>query len=176
MELSLKKRYLQIYFWVILLCQAFMFIGCAKNTTRNETEGWGETQSLSVATDWAGIDFNSPEETFITDDGTQMDLTTYRYKTVIIEALYRGDGYELVFRRSGTLQGLSLAEDDKSYAKEWDFDMNGISVHCLGDGVYANVAFFDAGGDHFSVTCHIGNEDAGLTEKELSAFLEPALP
>ena len=159
----------------ILLCQMFILAGCSKNASLKDIEGWGETQSLSVATDWAGIDFLSPEETFILDDGTQMDLTTYRYRTGIVEALYRGSGYELTFRRSNDLQGLSLAEDDRSYAKEWDYDMDGITVHCLGDGVRANVIFFDAGGDHYSVTCHIGNEDAGLTGEELSSFLKPVL-
>lgn len=126
---------------------------------KDASEKWGETQSLTVATEWAGIDFPPPLETFVTDDGRQIELTTYRYRTGVVEALYRGDDYLLVFRRSNELQGLDLAGTDASNKTEWKFDLNGISVQ----------------NDHFSITASLGKEGSGLTVEEISAFLEPVL-
>lgn len=158
----------------LLLCFILFSAACSKSGAEKETEeGWGETQSISVATDWAGIDFQSPDETFILDDGRKIELTTYRYRTGIVEALYSGDDHEIVFRRSDTLQGADLAGEDRSYPKEWDTELNGISIHCLGNGSGINAAYFDKDNDHYSVTCHLGDGDTGLTEEELSAFLEP---
>lgn len=160
----------------ILLSLAFFLIACANGSSQEDaSEKWGETQSLTVATEWAGIDFLPPAETFITDDGSRIELTTYRYRTSVVEALYRGDDYLLVFRRSNELQGLDLAGDDNSHETEWDFDLNGINIHCLGDGTCANTAYFDYGNDHFSITASIGDESKGLTANEISAFLKPVL-
>lgn len=158
----------------LLACILLFTSGCGTKQAGDEaTDGWGETQSLSVATEWAGLDFDAPAESFQLDDGTQITLTTYRYRKGIVEALYRGDDYELVLRRSNVLEGQALAEDPNAYAQEWEETIQTKSVHCLGDGVHANVAYFDEGGDHFSITCHIGASDRGLNADELTAFLTP---
>lgn len=158
----------------LMLCQILFLTACAQSGAENETEeGWGETQSIAVATDWAGIDFQSPDETIILNDGREIELTTYRYRTGIVEALYRGDDHEIVFRRSDTLQGPDLAGEEQSYPEEWDTELNDISIHCLGDGSGINAAYFDIDNDHYSVTCHLGDGDTGLTEEELFSFLGP---
>ncbi|MCR4684587.1 MAG: hypothetical protein K5649_03880 [Lachnospiraceae bacterium] len=158
----------------LLACILLFTSGCGTKQAGDEaTDGWGETQSLSVATEWAGLDFDAPAESFQLDDGTQITLTTYRYRKGIVEALYRGEDYELVLRKSDALQGLTLAEDQNDYDQEWEETIGTKSVHCLGDGVHANVTFFDEGGDHFSITCHIGASDRGLNADELTAFLTP---
>ena len=43
------------------------------------------------------------------------------------------------------------------------------------DNTDVNAAYFHEGDEYFSVICHIGNNDAGLTENELSAFLSTAI-
>ena len=161
-----------LYVIALLLLQSLFFTACQKSTTPEETaEKWGSTQSLSVATEWAGVDFSVPADSFVTEDGMRIDLTTYRYRTGIVEALYQQDDYTVVLRRSNVLQGQELAEDDGTYEKEWDVSLDGLSMHCLGDGTYANVAYFDADGDHYSITGHIGNADQGLKPEDFLKLL-----
>lgn len=152
---------------LVIFCMTVLS-ACAKSSAQIE-EGWGETQSISVATDWAGIDFVSPVETLVMDDGRKIDLTTYRYKTGIVEALYKGEDYEIVFRRSNIPQAEILTEK-ANYPDSRDVEMNGTVVHCLGTGAGINIAYYDIGDDHFSIICHMGNNDTGLTENELSVL------
>ena len=173
-NINKRKRSSIIQLLSIIICFFFISSGCAKSSTQREIEeGWGETQSLSVATDWAGIDFESPAETFTLNDGRNIELTTYRYRTGIVEALYKGEDYEVVFRRSDRLEGAALAEDDRTYSKEWESDLNGIKIHCFGDGTCINTGFFNIGDDHYTITAHIGSEGIGLTEEELASFIKP---
>ena len=76
--------------------------GCAgKSTSTSDTSPkWGETQSLSVATEWAGVDFQEPDEVITLQNGQQYELSTYRYADDVVEAVYTGPGYELVIRRT----------------------------------------------------------------------------
>ena len=162
---------------VLLFFQILLLAGCETTSSQKNTEeGWGETQSLSVATDWAGIGFQSPDETFVTNDGKSIELTTYRYKTGIVEALYKGEDYEVIFRKSDSLEGEALAGDDRTYSKEWDTNLNGTTIHCHGNEAGINIAYYDMGDEHYAVTVHLGDEDKGLTEEELSLFLMSLLP
>ena len=86
---------------------AFLFTlatlsGCGgKITPATDSSGkWGETQSLSVATEWAGIDFEEPDEVITLENGQTFELNTYRYADDVVEAVYTAPGYELVIRRS----------------------------------------------------------------------------
>lgn len=76
--------------------------GCGgKITPAGDTAGkWGETQSLSVATEWAGIDFQEPDEIITLQNGQTFELNTYRYADDVVEAVYTAPGYELIIRRS----------------------------------------------------------------------------
>ena len=175
------RRNIKIALFVAI---CFLLAGCGTNAAGPEaadetratdetqaTDGWGETQSLAVATEWAGVDFTAPAESFTLDDGTGIVLTTYRYRKGIVEALYQGDTYTITLRRSDTLKGPALADDSHTYTQEWDDTINEINVHCLGDGVHANCVYYDHDGDHFSITAHIGDEDRGLGAEELATFL-----
>lgn len=159
--------------FIYILLLPLILIACGKNSKNDVslTNQWGETQSLSVATDWAGVDFVEPPATIALEDGQDVELTTYRYATGIVEALYAGEGYELRIRRSDTYQGSELAEDPSSYLKTWDAEGPGIPVSCYGDGNTVNLAFFDAGGDHFTVTYNPGSEGNGLSETDLLALI-----
>ena len=170
-----EKVNISLFVLCMIMLHAALLISCGKRNTQTEIEkGWGETQSISVATDWAGIDFVSPDETFVLDDGRTIDLTTYRYRTGEVEALYKGEDYEVVFKKSNRPQDEVLTEKNR-YANKWDEELNGITVHCLGADTDVNAAYFNEGDEYFSVICHIGNNDAGLTENELSAFLSTAI-
>ena len=107
-----EKVKISLFVLCMIMLHAALLISCGKRNTQTEIEeGWGETQSISVATDWAGIDFVSPDETFVLDDGRTIDLTTYRYRTGEVEALYKGEDYEVVFKKSNRHQsvyGLSV--------------------------------------------------------------------
>ena len=76
--------------------------GCSgKITPESDTaDKWGETQSLSVATEWAGVDFEEPDAVITLQNGQQFELSTYRYADDVVEAVYTAPGYEPVIRRS----------------------------------------------------------------------------
>ena len=170
-----EKVKISLFVLCLVMLNAALLSSCGKRNAQTEVEeGWGETQSITVATDWAGIDFISPEETFVMDDGRTIDLTTYRYRMGEVEALYKGEDYEIVFKKSNRSQEEVLTENNL-YSNKWDEELNDITVHCLGADTDVNIAYFDKGDEHFSVICHIGNNDAGLTKNELYAFLQTAI-
>ena len=136
---------------------------------------WGETQSLSVASEWAGFDFTPPAEEIRLDNGLTASLITYRYREGTAEALYRTDGNELSFRQSTDLQGPLLAEDNSAYPSGWNERILGHDVFCLGDGDTINLAYFDDAGFHFSITINRGKEGNGLTAADLSLIISTVL-
>ncbi len=158
---------------LFLMLLSVFLTACGKRAANENalTDQWGETQSLSVATDWAGIDFEEPPSSLTLESGQAAEMTTYRYADGIVEALYAGDGYELRIRRSNTYQGTELAEDPSLYSKSWETDCSGIPVSCLGDGGSVNLASFDANGNHFTITYNKGMEGNGLSIKDLSALI-----
>jgi hypothetical protein len=94
----MKEKYRMICS-CLLLCA--ILAGCGKTeTTGNDTaDRWGETQSLSVATEWAGVDFKEPDEVITLQNGQTFKLKPYRYADDVVEAVYTGADYELVIRR-----------------------------------------------------------------------------
>lgn len=132
---------------------------------------WGETQSLSVASEWAGLDFGPSPEVIRLEDGRDMSLTTYRYMTGTIEALYQEAEYDLVIRKSSDVRGDDLAGDYNVYRKEWEEVVGDTQVYCKGDGDTINVAYFEQDDEFYSVTFHCGEEGKGLTISDLSAIV-----
>ena len=92
----MKKKICMIF----LLCAILAGCGKTEMTEKDTSDRWGETQSLSVATEWAGVDFKEPDEVITLQNGQTFELKTYRYADDVVEAVYEGSGYELVIRRS----------------------------------------------------------------------------
>ncbi len=157
---------------IVVLTLILSFASCGINKNQIKEESFGETQSLSVATEWAGIDFKEPKDTITLENGQITELKTYRYKTDIVEAFYTSDQDQLSVRRSHGLKGTVLAEDENTYSKAWDIDANGIAVQCFGDGNSVNLAAFDAENDHFILSCNPGSEGNGLSVTDLFALIE----
>ena len=132
---------------------------------------WGETQSLSVVSEWVGFDFTPPAEEIMLDNGRKISLTTYRYMTGTAEALYRADNYELTFRQSRDLQGIALSGDYNKYPSEWDESINDLSVCCLGNNDLIHTAYYDTAEGHFSITYQSDGADDGLTAADLSLII-----
>ncbi len=130
---------------------------------------WGETQSMSVAEEWAGLSFTPPAEEIELEDKRLIKLTTYRYMEGIIEALYMDEDYKLVVRKSNDKQGMELAGDYSSYPSETEEIIEGLTVHCLGDGETINLAYYDTSDGHFSIGFYSGEE--GLTKADLSGIV-----
>ena len=141
-----------------------------KAETARIANPWGETQSLSVAEEWAGLSFTPPADEIELEDGSLIKLTVYRYMEGIIEALYSGEDYELVVRKSDTMQGTELAGDYNSYASETEESIEGQTLHCLGDGETINLAYYDTPDGHFSVSFH--NGEKGLTVTDLTGIVK----
>ena len=131
---------------------------------------WGETQSLSVAEDSSEVLFNPPTEDSLPGGTEPVALQTYRYMDGTIEALYGNGKDELCIRKSYELEGQSLSGDYNEYSNEWEATLDGIVVHCLGDGEKANSVFFDDDG-HFSILYNPGIEGQGLDSDELEAII-----
>ncbi len=155
---------------------------------------WGETQSLSVATEWAGVEFKAAPDEISLENGMTLLLSTYRYRTGTVEALYRGEDYGLIVRRSGEAQGsepsyeeledfFSVREPDAastgSYTQavsekpvcDRDQSIGGLTVRCIGDGETISLAYFELYGDRFLIASDIGKERRGLAPSELSQII-----
>lgn len=132
---------------------------------------WGETQSLSVVSEWVRFDFTPPAEEIILDNGRRITLTTYRYMTGTAEALYKTDNCELTFRQSRDLQGIALSGDYNKYQSEWDESINDLNVCCLGNNDLIHAAYYDTAEGHFSITYQSDGADDGLTAADLSMII-----
>ncbi len=149
---------------ILLICTAFFAASCGtKQAPVNEEPAgeatdyeelvddmkktaianpWGDTQSLDVAQNSSGVTYAFPEDGSLPGG---VSLKTYRYMEGTIEALYEGGENELCIRKSNDMEGFELAGDYNKYSKEWDEDIDGVTVHCRGDGELINVVAFDDG-------------------------------
>ncbi|MCR4656363.1 MAG: hypothetical protein K5770_09070 [Lachnospiraceae bacterium] len=128
---------------------------------------WGETQSLTVATEWAGLDFAMKEEEIVLENGQKMELATYRYRTGTVEALYKSEGYELRVGKARDVSD-SMPGDKERYASEWEESYEGFFAHCFGDGENIRMAYIDEGEDHYYIMFDSEEEECGLTSGDLS--------
>ncbi len=65
-----EKVKICLFVLCLIMVSVSLLSSCGKRNAQTEVEeGWGETQSITVATDRAGIDFVSSDETFVMDDG-----------------------------------------------------------------------------------------------------------
>ncbi len=145
---------------------------------------WGETQSLSVATEWAGFSFDPPAENILLQSGQEIELTTYRYMTGAVEAVYKSEDYDLRVRKSNddgnsetdsllttVTDNATLSEDQDPDALEWEESIKGIPVRCIGDGELIHEAYFDVDNGHYSITFDCAEEGLGLTAEDLAEIL-----
>ena len=130
---------------------------------------WGDTQALSVAEEYSGVHFDTPEESCLPEG---LSLETYRYTDQIIEARYTGGDNELVIRKSDTVKGRELSGDHNRYADEQVFMIQGMAVTFCGDGQLTNLAFYENENGNFAISYNAGEEGRGLTEKELQKLIE----
>ena len=63
--------------------------------------------------------------------------------------------------------GIDLNGDYTEYSKEWDVSLNGLTVHCKGDGALVNCANADMEDLHIAVLYNCGEEGRGLDEQNL---------
>ncbi|MCR5179573.1 MAG: hypothetical protein K6C95_11410 [Lachnospiraceae bacterium] len=130
---------------------------------------WGDTQALSVAEEYSGVHFDTPEESCLPEG---LSLETYRYTDQIIEARYTGGDNELVIRKSDTVKGRELSGDHNRYADEQVFMIQGMAVTFCGDGQLTNLAFYEDENGNFAISYNAGEEGRGLTEKEIQKLIE----
>ena len=88
----------------------------------------------------------------------------------LLEVVYENGEDELIIRVSTQLSGTELSGDYNEYSKEWDVSLKGLTVHCKGDGTYANCAIADLEDIHFAVLYDVGQEGKGLDEQDLMSI------
>ncbi|MCR4909578.1 MAG: hypothetical protein K5985_12180 [Lachnospiraceae bacterium] len=142
---------------------------------------WGETQSLSVATESSEVDFVPPSEDALPGESDPVPLLTYRYMTGTVEALYRDEekNTELRIRKSTARSGEELVEEyrrdnrkgasSSEEARKETFD--DLTVYCLGDGDLTEIAWFTKTDGNYAIIYTPGTEDSGLSEGELKTLV-----
>jgi hypothetical protein len=128
---------------------------------------WTETTDLEEVKKGSGIDLAAPEEVTLLDG---FAIKTYRYMDDLLEVVYENGEDELIIRVSTQLSGTELSGDYNEYSKEWDVSLKGLTVHCKGDGTYANCAIADLEDIHFAVLYDVGQEGKGLDEQDLMSI------
>ena len=131
---------------------------------------WVDTADLNAAIAGSGLSFSPPLEQALPEG---LSLKTYRYMSGIIEADYANAAGEtlLIVRKSNTSSGLNLAGDFNSYSASWDLTLKGLTLHCLGDSINANLAYYSAGDTHYSINYNAGREGQGLTADQLNSLI-----
>lgn len=130
----------------------------------NMPNPWKETTDIEEAKKGSGIDLEASEE------GTLLDgfaIKTYRYMDDLLEVVYENGEDEMIVRLSTKLSGIDLNGDYTEYSKEWDVSLNGLTVHCKGDGALVNCANADMEDLHIAVLYNCGEEGRGLDEQNL---------
>ena len=94
-------------------------------------------------------------------------IKTYRYMDDLLEVVYENGEDEMIVRLSTKLSGIDLNGDYTEYSKEWDVSLNGLTVHCKGDGALVNCANADMKDLHIAVLYNCGEEGRGLDEQNL---------
>jgi hypothetical protein len=125
---------------------------------------WTETTDLEEAKKGSGIDLAEPEEVTLLDG---FAIKTYRYMDDLLEVVYENGENEMIVRLSTKLSGTDLNGDYTEYSKEWDVSLNGLTVHCKGDGALVNCANADMEDLHIAVLYNCGEEGRGLDEQNL---------
>lgn len=134
----------------------------------NMPNPWKETTDIEEAKKGSGIDLEASEE------GTLLDgfaVKTYRYMDDLLEVIYENGEDEMVVRLSTKLSGTDLNGDYTEYSKEWDVSLNGLTVHCKGDGTKANCVNADMDDLHIAVLYNCGEEGRGIDEQSLMTVL-----
>ena len=129
---------------------------------------WTETESLEEAIRISGIAFDPPVAEALPEG---MELFFYRAMPGTIEADYSNGKDELTIRVSMDENGYYLAGDYNTYSHEWQENVKGLTVDCLGDGKNANVAVFSTGDLAFSLGSACGREGAGISEDTLKSLI-----
>ncbi len=129
---------------------------------------WTETESLEEAIRISGIAFDPPVAEALPEG---MELFFYRAMPGTIEADYSNGKDELTIRVSMDENGYYLAGDYNTYSHEWQENVKGLTVDCLGDGKNANVAVFSTGDLGFALGSACGKEGAGISEDTLRSLI-----
>ena len=136
---------------VILALSMAVLVACGNSAPVNNVDNkdtevvgmpnpWKETTDIEEAEKGSGIDLDVSEE------GTLLDgfaIKTYRYMDDLLEVVYEN------------------GED------EMDVSLNGLTVHCKGDGALVNCANADMKDLHIAVLYNCGEEGRGLDEQNL---------
>ncbi len=129
---------------------------------------WTMTNSREEAEMISGIELRMPAD-------EQMPrgfvLKNYRAMDGTIEADYSNGEEYMVLRASVNEEGYYLSGDYNKYSRQWEENVKGLRVDCLGDGEKTNVATYTRGNVAFSVTVAAGREGAGLTVDELHTIV-----
>lgn len=129
---------------------------------------WTMTNSREEAEMISGIELRLPAD-------EQMPrgfvLKNYRAMDGTIEADYSNGEEYMVLRASVNEEGYYLSGDYNKYSRQWEENVKGLRVDCLGDGAKTNVATYIRGNVAFSVTVAAGREGAGLTVDELHTIV-----
>ena len=125
---------------------------------------WTETDSLEEAAAVSGVAFVPPADESLPDG---MAFTCYRAMVGTIEANYSDGQEKLMIRASSDTEGYQLSGDYNSYSGEWQEELDGVTVDCLGDGKKINVAVFKIGDVAYAVDMASGKEGEGLTPDAL---------
>lgn len=129
---------------------------------------WTETESLEEAIRISGIAFDPPAAEALPEG---MELFFYRAMPGTIEADYSNGEDELTIRASMDENGYCLAGDYNTYSHEWQENIKGLKIDCLGDGKNANVAVFGAGDLAFALCSACGKEGAGISADTLKSLV-----
>ena len=129
---------------------------------------WTETGSLEEAIRISGIAFDPPAAEALPEG---MELFFYRAMPGTIEADYSNGEDELTIRASMDENGYCLAGDYNTYSHEWQENIKGLNIDCLGDGKNANVAVFSAGDLAFALCSACGKEGAGISADALKSLV-----
>ena len=134
---------------------------------------WTETDTLEEAIWISGVDVRLPGEEKLPQ---KMELLRYQALPGTIEADYSNGEEELMIRASLDEEGYILSGDYNTYSREWEEEIGGLRVDCLGDGKHINVAMFRLDDTAYALTMACGREGFGLTAEELAAIVEDMLP
>ena len=135
-----------------------------KEEVVNMPNPWTDTTDHEEAEKGSGIHLDVPEEGALLDG---FKIRTYRYMDDLLEVVYENGEDEMTIRVSTQLSGIDLNGDYTEYSKEWDVSLNGLTVHCKGDGTNVNCANADTEDIHIAVLYNCGEEGRGLDEQGL---------
>ena len=160
-------------------CTFVKISGGETEQTSEIANPWSETEDLEEAVTGSGILLDAPMEGLPKHGDATMNFWKYLWMDDIIEARYESVNDEMLIRASTGHEKLELSGDYTEYSKTWTESFKGLEVECMGDGQTVNLAYFDEGDTHVSISYNAGYEGNGLTVDELSSlvmglYAEPA--